>query len=198
MYTALTELEGRAGDHSLQQFLRDEKSTTALATCLAPSPTASAQSKADLDTRTSAVNVAPSSEGRYDVSQIKNDAIWLSKEADVDEITALRIAILEWQSRPLRRLVSCKPERSSSAFQSPAFADTEQDPELQAPNDNGSNTASDQARQNSLLCMLITERRYLIKVAEYFASAYVCHEGHSPQERDNPGFPVGRSISAVG
>lgn len=186
MYTALTEAEGRAGDHSLQQFLRDEKSTTALATCLAPYPTASAQSKADLDTRTSAVNVAPSSEGRYDVSQIKNDAIWLSKEADIDEITALRIAILEWQSRPLRRLVSCKPERSSSAFQSPAFADTEQDPESQAPNDNGSNTASDQARQNSLLCMLITERRYLIKVAEYFASAYVCHEGHSPQERDSP------------
>ena len=169
VYIALAEIEGGHRDSNLQQFLRDRNSTVALATCLAPHPS-SAQSKADLDTRTSPVNVAPSSDGRYDVSQIKNDALWLSKETDTDEVVALRVAILEWQSRPARRIASN------------AFTDTQQGLESPAPNDDNIDTANHETRKQSLLRILLTERRYLIKVAKYFASAHVCNKSFDWQE----------------
>lgn len=68
-----------------------------------PSPS-TAQTKSTFETKTSAINVVPSARGRYDIKQIQDDSLWLSAEAKVDEASALRIVILECQTRPAAQL----------------------------------------------------------------------------------------------
>jgi len=58
------------------------------------------------ETKTAAINISPTSDRHYDLSQIKGDAIWLSSELDVDSFEALRIVLLEWQNRPYSHLQS--------------------------------------------------------------------------------------------
>lgn len=57
------------------------------------------QSKLDFETKTSAVNVTPSPNDPYSIESIKDDARWLSKNFKVNEVAALRIALVEYQSR---------------------------------------------------------------------------------------------------
>lgn len=68
---------------------------------LEPSP----QTKRAFETRTSAINVTPSSNTKYDIKQIKEDALWLSKVAKLNEISALRIVVEECQSRAAAQLL---------------------------------------------------------------------------------------------
>ncbi|KAK5208286.1 hypothetical protein LTR41_006222 [Exophiala xenobiotica] len=63
-----------------------------------PSPT----SKTSFDT--SSAGIRPSADSLYDVDELKADALWLSKQVNVDELEAFRLAILEWQYRPESRL----------------------------------------------------------------------------------------------
>jgi nuclear pore complex protein Nup188 len=65
----------------------------------------SQERKAAFETKTSAINVTPSSSARYDIKEIKDDALWLSKEAAIDEVSALRVVVVECQSRTCAQLV---------------------------------------------------------------------------------------------
>jgi nuclear pore complex protein Nup188 len=65
----------------------------------------SQQTKAAFETKTSAINITPSPNTRYDIKQVKEDALWLSKEARIDELSALRIVVEEFQSRPYSQLL---------------------------------------------------------------------------------------------
>lgn len=67
----------------------------------APNP----QTKSAFETKTSAINVAPSSKTRYNIKEVKEDALWLSKEARIDEVSALRIVLVECQDRPSAQLL---------------------------------------------------------------------------------------------
>ena len=59
----------------------------------------SGRTKADFETRTAAINL-PSSARGFSIDQMRSDTQWLSREANVNELAALRIVILEWQQRP--------------------------------------------------------------------------------------------------
>ncbi len=61
------------------------------------SPTA--QSKSDFETKTAAINITPTPDERYDIRKIKEDAQWLSKATKINEVAALRIVVVEFQSR---------------------------------------------------------------------------------------------------
>lgn len=65
-----------------------------------PSP----QTKSTFETKTAAINVTPTSTDKYDIKTIKEDALWLSKNADINEIDALRIVVIEFQTRPQSHL----------------------------------------------------------------------------------------------
>jgi len=67
-------------------------------------PPPSQQTKVAFETKTSAINVTPSST-RYDIKEVKEDALWLSKELEVDELGALRIVVIERQSRASAQLL---------------------------------------------------------------------------------------------
>ena len=64
----------------------------------------SGDSRTAFDSKTAAINITPSSSHQYDIETIKENALWLSGEANIDELEALRLTILEWQYRPEARL----------------------------------------------------------------------------------------------
>jgi nuclear pore complex protein Nup188 len=71
-----------------------------------PFPPPSPQEKNKFETKTAPVSVTPSSNGHYNLDEIKEDSLWLSKEAQISEYAALRLVVQEWQSRPTVQLLS--------------------------------------------------------------------------------------------
>ncbi|KAL2134268.1 hypothetical protein VTI74DRAFT_635 [Chaetomium olivicolor] len=57
------------------------------------------QTKLDFETKTGAINVVPSPNDPYNLDTIKADARWLSKNVNINEVAALRIVLVEYQSR---------------------------------------------------------------------------------------------------
>ncbi|KAI1870464.1 uncharacterized protein JN550_005392 [Neoarthrinium moseri] len=60
--------------------------------------------KQAFETRTSAVQVTPTPNDKYDIKTIKADALWLSKNARINSLAALRIVVVEFQSRARSQL----------------------------------------------------------------------------------------------
>ncbi|RDW64870.1 hypothetical protein BP6252_10521 [Coleophoma cylindrospora] len=83
----------------LETFLADPEIQRLLASPLDAFSKPSAQTRSTFETKTSAINVTPSATGRFEIKQVKEDALWLSKEAGIDEVSALRVVIEESQSR---------------------------------------------------------------------------------------------------
>ncbi|KAH7041252.1 nucleoporin subcomplex protein binding to Pom34-domain-containing protein [Microdochium trichocladiopsis] len=54
--------------------------------------------------KTAAIQVPPTPNSRYDIDTIKEDALWLSKNAKINEVAALRIVVVEFQQRPRSQL----------------------------------------------------------------------------------------------
>ncbi|KAK4106745.1 hypothetical protein N658DRAFT_520227 [Parathielavia hyrcaniae] len=77
-------------DAYVHQLLREPVSTFAPPTN---------QSKLDFETKTGAINIVPSPNDPYNLDTIKADARWLSKSANINEVAALRIVLVEYQSR---------------------------------------------------------------------------------------------------
>ncbi|KAL9020002.1 MAG: hypothetical protein Q9185_002741 [Variospora sp. 1 TL-2023] len=103
-YVGLKELENDNISESLEKHLTDSQTLELLKQSFSSVPPPTSQSRAAFETKTSAINLVPSARGRYDIKQIQNDSLWLSAEAHIDEIAALRIVILEWQTRPAAQL----------------------------------------------------------------------------------------------
>lgn len=87
-------------------FLADPASQALLKKPLDPFDAPSAAAKSQFETLTSAINITPAENAAYKIKEIKEDALWLAAEAKIDEVSALRIVVLEWQKRPITRLVS--------------------------------------------------------------------------------------------
>ncbi|KAJ9638961.1 hypothetical protein H2199_006822 [Coniosporium tulheliwenetii] len=120
VYVALCDAEAALQSTGLPLFLSDETSTAILGRPLEPFPTATPQSKTDFETKTAAIHVTPSSNGHYNIDEIKEDALWLSKETNTDEASALRIVIVEWQTRPAAQLLSGLTEEETLSVQDAA------------------------------------------------------------------------------
>ncbi|PBP15728.1 hypothetical protein BUE80_DR013552 [Diplocarpon rosae] len=81
-----------------------------------PSP----QSKNAFDTKTSAINITPSAIAQYDIKEIKEDALWLSKTARIEEVAALRLVVEEYQSRASAQLLGPFTEGELSSIRDSA------------------------------------------------------------------------------
>ncbi|KAK8214724.1 hypothetical protein M8818_002304 [Zalaria obscura] len=106
VYAAVTDSDNLERNASVEKFLRDDSVAAILNQPLTAFPAPSPKSKTEFETKTAPIHVQPSSTGRYDINQVKQDAQWLSKEAGVEELAALRIVILEWQQRAAAQLLS--------------------------------------------------------------------------------------------
>lgn len=110
-------------EENVSAFLAHPESVQLLSQSLAPFAPPSTKTKSDFESKTSAIHVETNSKGSFDLKEIKTDAQWLSEKAKIDEITALRITILEWQGRPATRLALGFSSEEATSVQSATGAD---------------------------------------------------------------------------
>ncbi|KAI1393250.1 nucleoporin subcomplex protein binding to Pom34-domain-containing protein [Hypoxylon trugodes] len=68
-------------------------------------PTDKSPHRANFEKKTAAIQVTPAPNDKYDIGVIKEDALWLSKNARINEIAALRAVVIEFQSRSRSQLL---------------------------------------------------------------------------------------------
>ncbi|XMA09239.1 hypothetical protein WAI453_002030 [Rhynchosporium graminicola] len=120
--TALTSNVDLEHDHAafIERFLFDSYVYELLKNPYNAYPPPSAQSKNAFDTKTSAINVTPTSNAQYDIKEIKEDALWLSKTANINEISALRIVVEECQARAPAQLLGPFSEEELASIRNAA------------------------------------------------------------------------------
>ncbi|KAH0558656.1 hypothetical protein GP486_004694 [Trichoglossum hirsutum] len=180
-------------DSSLERFLSDPSSTSALSRPFSAFPSPTQQSGLAFNTRTAAINVAPVTSGKYDISQIREDALWLSKESKINEVGALRVVLLEWQTRPAAQLLggfseeevaSIQDATGGSALGSSIFLPNSSI--LSVPSDQQKGSAAFNSLENRRLRQLklyLSERRYILKVGESLIRAGLSDPGAAASPR---------------
>lgn len=107
----------------MHAFLSHPESVRLLSQCLNPFPPPSTKSKSEFESKTAAIHAETTTQTSYDLKEIKADALWLSQKAGIDEITALRLTVLEWQNRPAARLLSSFSNEEATSLQSATEVD---------------------------------------------------------------------------
>lgn len=90
---------------ALKSFFADNEVQNLLINPFDAFPAPSAQTKSSFEQKTSAINVTPSANFRYDLRELKADASWLSEAVSVDQVSALRVAVVECQNRANTQLL---------------------------------------------------------------------------------------------
>ena len=179
VYSAITNDTELRNDHRavIQRFLLDDEVLQLLQKPFDAYAQPSAQSKAAFETKTSAINVTPSSTAKYDIKQIKEDSLWLSKAANIDEVSALRLVIEECQCRTSiqllgnfseEELVGIRDAAGNSQSSIPvSLLERGLDPEIIQQQFTLADT-----RKQRILRTYFSERRYLLKCSERLIDAY--------------------------
>ncbi|KAL8939245.1 MAG: hypothetical protein Q9211_002827 [Gyalolechia sp. 1 TL-2023] len=200
-YLGLQQLEQTSVSEPLEKHLTDTQTLELLKHSFSPYPPPTAQTRSTFETKTSAINVLPSAQGRYDINQIQEDSLWLSAEARIDEVTALRIVILEWQTRPAAHL-----QESTLVTDIPAVPSTNSVLGSQPmPTGSGSTDSSQSAdaRRGRLFEIYLAESRFRLAACKYLVFTAICEtgDGNALANRASSSAPdwaeaVGREILA--
>lgn len=159
----------------MRRHLTDRTTFDVLVQCLNPYPPATPQTRAAFEARTSAIHVTPTAEGPYSIQQIKDDTLWLSKESGIDEISALRLSILEWQTRAAAHVSLASIDLESIVVSTGRSLQTSHIGN-RSINDVRSQTIlgakaeyvdSPSGRRSRLLDLYLSERCYLFKTVEF-------------------------------
>ncbi len=184
-------------DEALKKHLQDAQTIELLTRPFSPYTVPTIKSKAIFETKTSAINVSPGAHGRCNIKEIRDDTVWLSKATSLDEVAALRITVLEWQTRPANRLLFSDAYddkrngintvvgnglRSSVSGLNSTLVTGNTNPkeeDLKTFEEAGS-------RHQRLLQIYLSERRYLIRVCEFiiFVALFDAFPQPSDDERD--------------
>lgn len=163
---------------SLRTHLTDHQTLDLLSEPFVPFGLPSSRTKSSFETKTSAINVPPSAQGRYDIKQIQDDALWLSKETNISETDALRVTVLEWQTRPAQRLLRESSHEAANLKSSVgrsglagSLRSSILSPTLASEPDASNAFVSSEARRQRLLLTYLSERRYILKTSEYVVFA---------------------------
>lgn len=153
-----------------------------LSNCLNPFSSPSAKSKSDFESKTAAVHAETSGQSSYDLKQIKEDALWLSQKAGIDEIAALRITVLEWQTRPATRLLAKFSDEETTSLRSAADVDNLR-VSLAGPNfteilrqkteNASSDFVSEENRRLRLRHLYLEERCHVLKTSRKLLALYL-------------------------
>ena len=201
-FTGLSQLEDHAADSALCRHLTDSHTLDLLVRSFAPFPPPTSQTRSSFETKTSAINVPPSNGGQYDIKQIKDDTLWLSKETGIDEMAALRIIMLEWQMRSSLQLIQCTTADEMVQLGiiaengSLQFLQRSPQSSILAKSSRSGESAkhsfeSLESRQDRILKVYLSERRYLLKTSQYIISRVLCQAIHSRSEQSR-GKDAGR------
>lgn len=149
------------------------------------------QTKSEFETKTAAINVVPSPSDQYDLKLIKEDALWLSKAATIDEVAALRIVALEFQSRARSHLTGPLSTQDVTNIQEAAGVSDAQASNILALL-NVSTVADAEAtwakfekeasRRQRLLATYLSERRSVLAAADLLTTFLYYPSPTLPQE----------------
>lgn len=183
---------GNDPESTIRKFLADPEVLTLLSNPFEAYPAPSNTSKQLFETRTSAINATPSSTARHDIKQVKDDALWLSKKVEIDEISALRIVVGECQSREYTQLSGPFSEEELASIQESAGESKYSSPIPVALLSRGADVETirkefdtEENRHNRILQTYLVERRSLIKCAEQLFDA--CFTGPGPVSGNGKG-----------
>lgn len=164
----------------LLEFLADPLSKESLTKPFDPFSSAFADRKSQFDKRTSAINVTPNGgTGSYDIKVVKDDSLWLAKEAKIDEVSALRLVVLEHQARSKEQLLSTSDDGSHNGDEV-GLAKSSFFKEVTSPAQNDASTASD-VRRKILLQLYIKEKLSVLRTTD----ALTRHYGDSKRLKAN-------------
>ncbi|KAI0388689.1 nucleoporin subcomplex protein binding to Pom34-domain-containing protein [Xylariaceae sp. FL0594] len=132
--------------------------------------------KTIFENKTAAIQVTPTPNDKYDISVIKEDALWLSKNADINLITALRIVVIELQSRPKSQLLGPISKQDVASLRAAAGASSAQTSNIiPGLNLTANRDASDiqaefdkpDSRRQRIFQTYLSERRFYAATNEY-------------------------------
>lgn len=179
----------------LLSFFADDTARRLLKNPFDPFSSPSTQTRAAYDTRTSAINVTASSQSKsYDVDKIKEDALWLSVEAKLDESVALRAVILEWQSRAGTLLLQTETRHDAHEHNDLGFGASlrssflgesiQQKSSLFTPDAKDQNTYTEAARKSRLLSLVLEERLYILRTTELLVHLHIAQHSNELFSRE--------------
>lgn len=185
-FAELSHLSPASKQGRLRRHLTDRETIKILSSWLFPYPRPTKETKADFETRTSAINVTPTTPRRYNIEEIKGDALWLSQTLEIDEISSLRIVILEWQNRSALQISEVPTQldpsvvflnNSNGSLNQPlGYGNLAASRSSQTATSEESDTI--RTRRVRLILIYLSEKRYLLRVfdfinfhADYEASA---------------------------
>ncbi|KAL4895900.1 nucleoporin subcomplex protein binding to Pom34-domain-containing protein [Aspergillus ambiguus] len=170
---------------SFHAFLSHPDNIHLLSNYLKSFPSPSTKSKSDFESKTAAIHAETTAQGSYDLKEIKADALWLSQKASIDEISALRIVVLEWQNRPSARLLARFADEEATSLQDaagvenfrvslagPSFAEIFK---KSTRRDNASDFASENSRRIRIQNLYLSEKVHLVKTARKLLALHVPH-----------------------
>ena len=174
-------------NESIKKFLSDPQTLALLFQPIAPFSSPSNQSKSSFDTKTSPINVAQKEHSQYDIDEIKEDTLWLSKTVQIDELAALRIVVLEWQTKSAAQLLQSRslkpvPDPGQTLNQSITGHGSVL-AKSQSQGQGAPKFSTELVRKSRLLDLFLQERRYLLKCAEFILSFAL----HDTAEREAGG-----------
>ncbi|KAF2643867.1 hypothetical protein P280DRAFT_445090 [Massarina eburnea CBS 473.64] len=119
-YNALCDPKTASKSAPLRNFLSAEENLDILSRPWKPFPEPSEQERKRYETEVAPAKVTGSPDGHYKLDEIKEDSLWLSKEAKISQYVALRLVVQEWQSRPSIQLLSGLTEEEALSVQDAA------------------------------------------------------------------------------
>ncbi|KAL1655439.1 hypothetical protein SLS61_001903 [Didymella pomorum] len=119
-YRALCEPETASRSEALRDFLNAKENIEILSRPWKPFADPSQQEKSKFESKTAPISVTPAHSSNYNLNEIKEDGLWLSKEAQISEYAALQLVAQEWQSRPTVQLLSGLTEEEALSVQDAA------------------------------------------------------------------------------
>jgi nuclear pore complex protein Nup188 len=150
------------------------------------------ETRSDFETRTSAIHVTPAPNDRYDIKQIKEDATWLSKNVGINEVAALRVAVVELQARPQSYLRQPLSKQDIASVQEAdgggngqlanLLASVNASPPV-AAEELWKSFESENGRRHRLLATYFSERRFFIMTADHLLT-FMMHSQRAFQDQD--------------
>jgi nuclear pore complex protein Nup188 len=165
-------------------------------------PKPSPQSKTVFETKTSAINVTPAPGSRYDIKEIKEDTLWLSKEASIDEVSALRLVVVEWQTRTSTQLLDLFSNEELAGIQDAAGQSQSSLPVAllsRGPDSKSLEEAYDssESRRLRILYTYLSESRHLLKCVDILLQ-YAIHGGHTESQKGAAGGSRSQRLVEIG
>ncbi|KAK2801975.1 hypothetical protein FQN50_007533 [Emmonsiellopsis sp. PD_5] len=180
---------------SLYKFLSCPESIRILSDPFTPFPVSNERSKAEFQSKTAAINVPTSSRAPCNLEEIKNDSTWLSQRVQIDELSALRIVVSEWQSRAGDQLLSKFSEEETTSLQDAIGAGglSQSTRALQATeilkykgveSTEPDGFSADESRHLKLFQLFLTEKQHILKLSQRLLA--VALRGRLPRSYDSP------------